>query len=163
MSSEVTPAEVWVSLGTAVPVPQQLKLPLSLSRNECRALLCISRESSILPGLRPWFQTDGLGPQAAAGCFERQGHLWPSVTHLRCTFGLGSPCQARPPHPSPGALSECFIAGHPQFPSSVKWAHRRGPPSWSCRVQTHATFDGTPLQSQMLRKLRQENHLSPGV
>lgn len=40
MLSEVTPAEVWVSLGTVVPVPQQLKLPLSLSRNECGALLC---------------------------------------------------------------------------------------------------------------------------
>lgn len=38
MSSEVTPAKVWVSLGTAVPVPQQLKLPLSVPRNECRAL-----------------------------------------------------------------------------------------------------------------------------
>lgn len=37
---EVTPAEVWVSLGTEAPVPQQLKLPLSVSRNERRALPC---------------------------------------------------------------------------------------------------------------------------
>lgn len=40
MSSEVTPTEVWVSLGTEAPVPQQLKLPLSVSRNERRAVLC---------------------------------------------------------------------------------------------------------------------------
>lgn len=40
MSGEVTPAEVWVSSGTEAPVPQQLKLPLSVPRNERRALLC---------------------------------------------------------------------------------------------------------------------------
>lgn len=100
-----------------------------------------------------------MGPQAAAACFESQGHLWPTVIHLRRTFGLHSPYQARPPHPSCVAVSECFTAGHPQFPCSVKWAHRRGPLSWSCRVQRHVALDGTALQSQLLRRLRQEDRL----
>lgn len=136
-----------------------------LSRNECRTLLCSASPGRAVssPGLRLWFQTDGVGPQAAAGCFESQGHLWPTATHLRSTFGLGSPHQARPPHPSPVALSECFTAGHPQFPCSVKWAHWRGPPSWNPRVQRHVALDGTSLQSQLLRRLRQEDRLNPGI
>jgi hypothetical protein len=58
------------------------------------------------------------------------------------------------------ALSEHFTAGHP---CPVKWAHRRGPPSWSCRVQRHVVLDGKALKFQLLRRLRQEHRLSPGV